>query len=61
MNENLKLIIEVLSGDPNQKEAEMAQQSKKLLSRTREIIANTDAKNEARTTGTNKRRSSRNP
>jgi hypothetical protein len=61
MNENLKLILEVLSGDANQKEAEMVQQSKKLLSRTREIIADRDAKTLARTAVTNKRRSSRNP
>jgi hypothetical protein len=45
----------------NAKEAEMVQQSKKLVSRTREITADTDAKNLARTAGTNKRRSSRNP
>ena len=45
----------------NAKEAEMVQQSKKLVSRTREITADTDAKNLVRTTGTNKRRSSRNP
>jgi hypothetical protein len=45
----------------NAKEAEMVQQSKKLVSRTREITADTDLKNSARTTGTNKRRSSRNP
>ena len=61
MDENLKLILEVLSGDANQKEAEMVQQSKKLLSRTREIIADRDAKTLARTAVTNKRRSSRNP
>jgi hypothetical protein len=42
----------------NAKEAEMVRQSKKLVSRTREITANTDAKNVARGTGTNKRRSS---
>jgi len=47
----------------NAKEAEMVQQSKKLVSRTRESTADTDAKNlaRARTPGTNKRRSSRNP
>ncbi|MGA7292743.1 MAG: hypothetical protein WBW85_09420 [Terriglobales bacterium] len=45
----------------NAKEAEMVQQSKNLVSRTREITADTDAKNLARTAGTNKRRSSRNP
>ena len=43
----------------NAKEAEMVQQSKKLVSRTREITADTDAKNVARNAGTNKRRSSR--
>jgi hypothetical protein len=42
------------------KEAEMVQQSKKLVSRTREITADRDAKNLARSTGTNQRRSSRN-
>jgi len=45
----------------NAKEAEMVQQSRKLVSRTREITADTDVKNLARTTGTNKRRSPRNP
>jgi len=47
----------------NAKEAEMVQQSKKLVSRTRESTADTDAKTLARTrtTGTNKRRSSRTP
>jgi hypothetical protein len=45
----------------NAKEAEMVQQSKKLVSRTREITADTDAKDLARTAGTNKVRSSRNP
>jgi hypothetical protein len=45
----------------NAKEAEMVQQSKKLVSRTRETTADTDAKNLARTPGTNKRRSSRKP
>ena len=44
----------------NAKEAEMVQQSKKLVSRTKEITADTDTKNLARTTGTNKRRASRN-
>ena len=44
----------------NAKEAEIVQQSKKLVSRTREIAADTDAKNLARSTETNKRRSSRN-
>jgi hypothetical protein len=43
----------------NAKEAEMVQQAKNLVSRTREITADTDAKNLARTAGTNKRRSSR--
>ena len=43
----------------NAKEAEMVQQSKKLVSRTREITADTDAKNVARSTRTKKRRSSR--
>jgi hypothetical protein len=38
----------------------MVQQSKKLVSRTSEITADTDAKNMARSTGTSKRRSSRN-
>ena len=42
----------------NAKEAEMVQQSKKLVSRTREITADANAKNLARSTGTNKRRSS---
>jgi hypothetical protein len=45
----------------NAKEAEMVQQSKKLVSRTRESTADAIAKNLARSTGTNKRRSSRNP
>jgi hypothetical protein len=45
----------------NAKEAEMVQQSKKLLSRTRESTADADARNLARTAGTNQRRSSRNP
>ena len=45
----------------NAKEAEMVHQSKKLVSRTREITADVDAKNLARAAGTNKRRSSRNP
>jgi hypothetical protein len=45
----------------NAKEAEMVQQSKKLVSRTRENTADTDAKNRARSTGTNKRRDSRTP
>jgi hypothetical protein len=45
----------------NAKEAEMVQQSKKLVSRTREITADTDAKNLARTSGTNKRKSARSP
>jgi hypothetical protein len=44
----------------NAKEAEMVQQSKKLVSRTKEITADADAKNLARTSGTNKRRSPRN-
>ena len=35
----------------NAKEAETVQQSKKLVSRTRELTADTDAKNLARTTG----------
>jgi hypothetical protein len=45
----------------NAKEAEMVKQSRKLVSKTREITAETDAKNRTRTTGTNKRKSSRNP
>lgn len=45
----------------NAKEAEMVQQSKKLVSTTREITADADVKNLARAAGTNKRRSSRNP
>lgn len=45
----------------NAKEAEIVQQSKKLLSRTREITADAEAKNLARAAGTNKGRSSRNP
>jgi hypothetical protein len=44
----------------NAKEAEMVQQSKKLVSRTRENTADTNAKNLARSAGTNRRRSSRN-
>ena len=44
----------------NAKEAEMVQQSKKLVSTTSEITAETDAKNLARSTRTGKRRSSRN-
>jgi len=44
----------------NAREEEMVQESRKLASRTREITAETDAKNLARGTGTNKRRSSRN-
>jgi|HubBroStandDraft_1064217.scaffolds.fasta_scaffold194245_2 hypothetical protein len=43
----------------NAKEAEIVQQSKKLVSRTREITAETDAKNLARTSGTNKRKSAK--
>jgi hypothetical protein len=45
----------------NAKEEQMVQQSKKLVSRTRESTADTDAKNLARTAGTNKRKSSRKP
>ena len=45
----------------NAKEAEMVQRSKNLVSRTREITADTHVKNLTRTTGTNKRRYSRNP
>jgi hypothetical protein len=45
----------------NAKEAETVQQAKKLASRTREITTDTNAKNLARATGPNKRRSSRNP
>ena len=45
----------------NAKEAQMVQQSKKLVSTTREIAADKDTKNLARTSGTNKRKSSRNP
>jgi len=45
----------------NAKEAEIVQQSKNLVSKTRESIADTDAKNLARTPGTNKRRYPRNP
>jgi hypothetical protein len=41
----------------NTQEAEMVQQSKKLVSRTRESTADTDAKNLARTARTNKQRS----
>ena len=44
----------------NAKEAEMVQQSKKLVSTTSEITAETDAKNLARSTRMGKRRSSRN-
>jgi len=44
----------------NAKEAEMVQQSKKLVSRTREMATDTDAKNLTRSTGTNKRRYGRN-
>lgn len=45
----------------NAKEEQMVQQSKNLVSRTRESTADTDAKNLARTAGTNKRKSSRKP
>ena len=45
----------------NAKEAEMVQQSNKLVSKTREITADADAKNQVRSTGTGKRRSPRNP
>jgi hypothetical protein len=45
----------------NAKEEQMVQQSKKLVSRTRESTADTDAKNLARTAGKNKRKSSRKP
>ena len=45
----------------NAKEEQMVQQSKKLVSRTKEITADADAKNLARTAGTNKRKSSRKP
>lgn len=45
----------------NAKEAEMVQRSKKLVTSTREITADADAENLARTTGTNKQKSSRNP
>ena len=41
----------------NAKEAAMVRQSKKLVSKTREITADTNAKNRARAAGTNKRRS----
>jgi hypothetical protein len=44
----------------NAKEAEMVQQSKKLVSRTREIAADADAKSLARTAGAKKGKSSRN-
>jgi hypothetical protein len=44
----------------NAKEAEMVQQSKKLVSRTREITAGTDAKNLARTGAGRERRDSLN-
>jgi hypothetical protein len=43
----------------NAKEAEMVQRSKKLVSRMSETTADTDAKNLARGTGPNKRRTSR--
>jgi hypothetical protein len=45
----------------NAKEAEMVQQTKKLVSRTKEVTADTDAKNSARVAVTNKRRSSPKP
>jgi hypothetical protein len=44
----------------NAKETEMVQQSKKMVSRASEITADADAKNLARSSGTNKRKSSRN-
>jgi len=45
----------------NAKESETVEQSRKLASRTREITADTDVRNLARSSGTNKRKSSRNP
>ena len=45
----------------NAKEAETVQQSKKLVSRTKEVAATTNAKNKTRSTATNKRRSSPTP
>jgi len=45
----------------NAKEAEMVQQSKKLVSRTREITADADGEELGGAAGTNKRGSSRNP
>ena len=43
----------------NAKEAETVQQSKKLVSRTKEVKATTDAKNKTRSTELNKQRSPR--
>jgi hypothetical protein len=45
----------------NAKEAEMVQESKKLVSRTKEVSAETDEKNLARGAGTNKGQAARNP
>ena len=45
----------------NAKEAEVAQESRKLASRTKELTAEADARNRARSAGTNKRKSTRNP
>ena len=45
----------------NAKEAEMVQQSKKLVSAMKEITASIDAERKARSDGNNKRRSSPTP
>jgi hypothetical protein len=45
----------------NAKEAEMVQESKKLVSRTKEVTAETGAKNLARSAETNKRGSAGKP
>ncbi len=44
----------------NAKEAEMVQESKKLVTRTREMAADANAKNLTRSSATNKRRYGRN-
>jgi hypothetical protein len=45
----------------NAKEADMVQQTKKLVSKTKEVTADTDVKNLARGAGTNKGQAARNP
>jgi hypothetical protein len=44
-----------------EKEAEMVQQTEKLVSKTKVVPADTDAKNLSRGVGTNQRRSPANP